>query len=178
MDAFSRRHILGAASRGLAGLAAGGLVGCERRSPASQLGGFDLPPLPGLRNANGLTTKGFGDKDLSGHMSMLVLFASWRPECRAQHDRLMDLAARVRAPLYGVLSRDKAAAGVRYLETHGNPFRAVGDDPEGAFARAVGAPGVPTNFVVSPSLRVARSVVGEISAAAIEGEIIPLLGRA
>jgi hypothetical protein len=110
-------------------------------------------------------------------MSMVTLFASWRPECRAEHERLIELAAGVRSPVFGALSRDKAAAGARFLAAHGNPYRAVGDDSTGAFAHALGAPGLPVSYIVAPDLRIARSYVGEISARAIKDEIIPLLGE-
>ena len=115
---------------GLAGAVGAGALALARRGPRTpdHMGDFDLPALPELKGPNGFPMKGFGAKDLAGHMSMVTLFASWRPECRAEHDRLIDLAARVRSPVFGALSLDKAAAGVRFLSARGNPFRAVGDD--------------------------------------------------
>ena len=164
---------------GLAGAVGAGAVALARRGPRTpdRIGDFDLPALPELKGPNGFSMKGFGAKDLAGHMSMVTLFASWRPECRAEHDRLIELAARVRSPVFGALSLDKTAAGVRFLSARGNPFRAVGDNSKGAFARALGAPGVPASYVVAPDLRIVRSYLGEISAAAIKNEIIPLLGK-
>ena len=80
---------------------------------------FDLSPLPG-------TESGFSSQDLEGKVVLINVFASWCSVCRAEHDKLLDLAASQPVPVYGVNWKDAKGAGTLFLNRFGNPYIATG----------------------------------------------------
>ena len=116
------------------------------RAPRSRLVGrpvpaFAAPPLqpgrPGLASA-----------DLAGGRPRLVnLFASWCVPCIAEAPSLLELERRgVR--IDAVAIRDEPGAVAGFLQRHGDPFAAIGADPQSRAQLALGSSGVPESFVV------------------------------
>lgn len=140
-----------------------------------KLGDFKLAPVQGVADADGAPARGFGAADLVGGASLVVLFASWCPPCRREHRIISDLSERAGIPVFGALYKDKPDQAAEFLKRKGNPFTAVGDDPRGLFARAVGARGVPSTLLVWPGPRVALRIDGPIGASDIADKIIPAL---
>jgi cytochrome c biogenesis protein CcmG/thiol:disulfide interchange protein DsbE len=107
----------------------------ERPAP-----GFDLPPALDGKG-------GFATADLKkGAVSVVNVFASWCVACAAEHEALAALAEDV--AVYGLSYKDRPEDLAAWLERHGNPYRAIGDDREGRVAIDWGVYGVPETFVV------------------------------
>lgn len=102
---------------------------------------FSVPPMqpgrPGLASA-----------DLGGGGPRLVnLFASWCVPCIAEAPSLLELERRgVRIDAIAV--RDEPGAVAGFLQRHGDPFVALGDDRQSRAQVALGSSGVPESFVV------------------------------
>lgn len=182
--ATRRSVVLGAI--GVAGLGAGAAVVEDiwRRKDISArlfnpftLSNFALPPVPGLLDAGGKPVPGFSSADLAGKRSVLNVWASWCPSCRAEHPLLMALARRGLAPIYGADVKDPPARAKYFLAKHGNPFVAVGADSRTYLQRALGARGVPATFVVGPGPTIEFATYEPLDEEIIEQRIVPLLTR-
>ena len=139
---------------------------------------FELPPVPGLLDSSGKPVPGFSSADLAGKRSILNVWASWCPSCRAEHPLLVALAKRKLAPIYGADVKDPPARAKYFLAKHGNPFVAVGADEHTYLQRALGARGVPTTFVVGPGPVVEFATYEPLDDEIIEKKIVPLLTKA
>ena len=133
--------------------------------------GFVLPPLEG---GNG---KGLASEDLRGRVTLVNFFASWCAPCRVEHPLLMRLAAEKRVAVLGVSYKDKAADSRRFLTQLGDPFAAVGFDPEGRVAIDWGVYGVPETFVVDRQGRIRHRHVGPLTEEALKGTLMPMIAR-
>lgn len=136
---------------------------------------FDLPPVPGLLDAQGAPVPGFSSADLGGKRALLVIWASWCPTCREEHKHIVALAKRNLAPIYGADVKDPPAKAAYFLAKHGNPFVAVGRDEHTYMQRAMGAKGVPATFVIGPGPTVEWSTYEGLTPEVIEKEIVPRL---
>ena len=166
-------------------LAAGGALGVafwRRHDLAARLFNpfsadrFDLPPLPGLLDAEGAPVQGFSAQDLTGRAVFLNAFASWCPQCRAEHAALLEFA-HSGAIIYGVASLDDPARTLEFLRREGNPFARVGVDRNGYLYRALGARGVPASFVMAPAPHLALKLEGPLDVALMRAQIQPLLDQ-
>ena len=181
---FSTRRSLLLGATGVMGLGAGAAVvehvwkkkdmTARLFNPLS-LGNFDLPPVPGLVDAKGAPVPGFSSADLAGKRALLVIWASWCPTCREEHEHIVALAKRNLAPIYGADVRDPPAKATYFLARHGNPFVAVGMDENTYLQRAMGAKGVPASFVIGPGPVVEWSTYEGLTPEVIEKEIVPRL---
>ena len=147
----------------------------ERIFNPVRISDFVLPPVHGVAHADGSPARGFAAPDLAREASLVVLFASWCPPCRLEHDKIAELSQRAGLPVYGALYKDKPEAAAAFLKRRGNPFAAVGDDPRGMFARAMGARGVPSSLLVRTGPRIALRIEGPIEQADITDRILPAL---
>jgi len=139
---------------------------------------FELEPVPGLTRADGSPMPGLSSADLAGRRSILNVWASWCPGCRAEHPALMALAARNLAPVYGALVKDRPERARAFLARHGNPFVAVGDDSGSFLMRALGMRGVPGTFVVGPGPKIEVAVFEPLDEEMIATRLLPALTKA
>jgi DsbE subfamily thiol:disulfide oxidoreductase len=137
---------------------------------------FDLPPSPGLTFADGRPVPGFSSDDLASRRSLLHLWASYCPSCRAEHRLVMALAEKGVA-IYGANVKDNPAHACRFLAERGNPFVAVGRDERAFLQRALGALGVPASFVVAPGPKIEVAILGPLDEESIATRIMPALTR-
>jgi DsbE subfamily thiol:disulfide oxidoreductase len=136
---------------------------------------FDLPPVPGLLDAAGKPVPGFSAADLAGKRSLLVVWASWCPTCREEHQHIVALAKRNLAPIYGADVKEPPAKAKYFLAKHGNPFVAVGMDSNAYLQHALAARGVPATFVVGPGPVIEWSTFEGLDPEILEKEIAPRL---
>ena len=170
----SRRSVL----LGMAAVAGGGLGAAAWRR--YDLGGklfnpfaadhFDLPPLPGLTDRAGAQIPGFSAADIAGKTVFLNAFASWCPQCREEHQALVDFA-RSGATIYGVASVDDPENTLKYLRDQGNPYACLGVDRKGWLYRALGARGIPASFVVEPGAKIVFRHVGPVALAELQAGV-------
>lgn len=127
--------------------------------------------LPGIEPG----TPPLSNRELSGRVVLLNVFASWCPQCRVEHPTLMRLAAERTVPLYGLNWKDKPGAGLGWLQAHRNPYLKVADDPTGRLGIDLGVTGVPETFVIDSSGRVRYRHAGPITEAVWQETFAPLL---
>jgi cytochrome c biogenesis protein CcmG/thiol:disulfide interchange protein DsbE len=108
---------------------------------------FALAPLERLQ-AHGTPIPGLASADLIGQPTIVNIWASWCAPCRQEHPLLMDLAKDPAIRVVGINYKDNPENARRFLGALGNPFAAVGVDPNGRTAIDWGVYGVPETFVV------------------------------
>jgi cytochrome c biogenesis protein CcmG, thiol:disulfide interchange protein DsbE len=184
LEWFASRRSLILGALGAVGVGSGAAVGefvwkkkdmTARLFNPFSLAHFDLPPVEGLLDASGKPVPGLSSADLAGKRSVLNVWASWCPSCREEHRRLLALAKRNLAPIYGADVRDPPARAKYFLAKNGNPFTALGADADTFLMRALGGHGVPATFVVGPGHVIEWSTFEGLTEEMVEKEIVPRL---
>lgn len=137
--------------------------------PAPQ---FTLPAVPGL------DVPGFSTASLSGHPTVVNVFASWCIPCRDEHPVLERLKAETGVQLYGINQKDAPEQAAAFLAELGNPYDAIGADSDGRVSIDFGVYGVPETFVIDKTGTIAFKYVGPISPEALDKVIKPAIAAA
>ncbi|HEX2555269.1 MAG TPA: DsbE family thiol:disulfide interchange protein [Microvirga sp.] len=147
-------------------------AGDPSRLPSALIGrpvpAFALAPLEGLR-ADGRPIPGLSQADLKGRVTIVNVWASWCAPCRQEHPVLMDLARAGAARVVGINYKDNPENARRFLGALGNPFAAVGVDPNGRTAIDWGVYGVPETFIVGPDGTIRHKHVGPLTPETLPG---------
>ena len=142
--------------------------------PSTRVGG----PAPGLTDATLASFAGVAKDDLArGKVTLVNFWASWCPPCRAEHPRLLEMAAGG-IPIIGVNFRDREGPASGYLERDGNPFVAVAFDPQGRSAIDWGVTAPPETFILNGDGRVLFRYVGPLVGSDYEQRFLPALKEA
>ena len=125
-------------------------------------------------------TPGFTRADLaSGHVTVVNFFASWCVPCRMESAQLLALSRMKGITLYGVDYEERQPGGGRaFLDQQGNPFSRIVADPHGAAGINWGVYGVPETYVVDGRGVVRFKLVGELTAGALTGQLLPEIEKA
>ncbi len=135
-------------------------------------------PVSGLTYA-GRPVDGFSTADLgNGKVSVVNFWASWCGPCVEEHAHLTDLVKTSGVDLYGVNYKDTEDAARRFITLHGNPYKAIGIDPQGRAAIEWGVYGMPETFVVDGDGRIAFKHVGPVSARSLQEQLLPAIEKA
>ncbi len=159
----------------MAGLFLTGLFGGSgNRLPSTMIGrpspDIVLPALAGLSDSGGVAIPGFGADDLrKGGVSLVNVFASWCAPCHAEHPLLMELSRDKRLRIMGINQKDTPENARRFLGSKGNPYAAVGVDPNGRASIEWGVYGVPETFIVRGDGSIAFKLVGPLTEANLPG---------
>lgn len=144
------------------GLVAAGLFRPADRAVKSALVGAALPDfaLPAiLPTKPALASRSFHD----GQPRLINIFASWCVPCAAEAPQLMALKqAGVR--IQGIAIRDTGPAIQDFLARYGDPYEAIGSDPESRVQLALGSSGAPESFVIDGRGRIVLQHIGDIGA--------------
>jgi cytochrome c biogenesis protein CcmG/thiol:disulfide interchange protein DsbE len=147
-------------------------AGDPARLPSALIGrpvpAFALAPLDGLQ-AGGRPVPGLAQGDLKGRVTIVNVWASWCAPCRQEHPVLMDLARTGAARVVGINYKDNPENARRFLGALGNPFAAVGVDPNGRTAIDWGVYGVPETFIVGPDGTIRHKHVGPLTPETLPG---------
>ena len=120
---------------------------------------FSLAALPDL-NVPGLSSA-----DLkNGKITVINIWASWCIPCREEQPLLLELAKRTDIQLVGINNKDEPANARNFLGTMGNPFSAIGADPQGRATIDFGTYGVPETFLVDGAGIIRFKIIGGITA--------------
>lgn len=142
--------------------------------PSTRVGG----PAPPLTEETLADYPGVKPGDLAGGKVTLVNFwASWCPPCRAEHPKLLEMAADG-IPIVGVNFRDTEGAAASYLERDGNPFAAVAFDPKARSAIDWGVTAPPETFILDGDGTVLFRYVGPLVGSDYEQRFVPELKKA
>ncbi len=112
---------------------------------------------------------------LRGRSYLINIFASYCTPCLAEHPLLMELRAQG-VTIVGVAHRDEPADAAQFLARLGDPFSAVGLDPDGRFALELGAAGMPETFVVGADGTIRAVHRGALTPEIIAEKMMPALG--
>jgi cytochrome c biogenesis protein CcmG/thiol:disulfide interchange protein DsbE len=156
-------------------------AGDPSRLPSALIGrpvpATDLPPVAGLLRDHA-PVPGLANEDFMGSVTLVNVWASWCVPCHDEAPILMKLADDSRLRIVGINYKDQADNARRFLGRYGNPFAAVGADPNGRASIDWGVYGVPETFVVGRDGRIAFKLVGPITADNLERVLKPAIEKA
>lgn len=149
-----------------------GLTHDPREVPSPLIGkpapAFALPGLGG-------TPASLSAADLQGRPVLVNFFASWCAGCRVEHPLLMQLAQQG-VEIVGIDYKDAEADATAWLARHGNPYRVVAVDLQGAAGLDWGVYGVPETYVLGSDGSILYKHIGPVTEAAWREKIAPLMG--
>ena len=154
---------------------AGGLIKPEGRIIPSKLVGKPMPAFalqPALPGKPGLSSAELAN----GEPHLVNVFASWCIPCITEAPQLRQLAE-AGVPIYGIAIRDRPEDLQRFVERNGDPFRAIGGDPNSSVQIALGSAGVPETFIVDGRGIIRKQHIGAINPEDVPG-IMTALGEA
>ena len=115
--------------------------------------------------------------DLKGKVWLLNVWGTWCPECWREHRFLMHLARNEGVKILGIDWRDEAAEARQMLAQEGNPFIAVGFDPESSSIMDWGVYGAPETFLVDKHGIVRWKHAGGLNQKLWQDELKPLIAE-
>ncbi|HSG57049.1 MAG TPA: DsbE family thiol:disulfide interchange protein [Paracoccaceae bacterium] len=113
----------------------------------------------------------------SGEVTLVNFWASWCPPCRAEHPKLLEMAADG-MKIIGVNFKDQARSAESYLSDEENPFLAVAFDPQGRTAIEWGVTAPPETFILDGDGVVLFRFAGPLVGSDYEQRFLPALEAA
>ncbi|OLP42753.1 DsbE family thiol:disulfide interchange protein [Rhizobium oryziradicis] len=132
---------------------------------------LNLPPLAGA-SLPALTSAA-----ISGKLTLVNIFASWCVPCRDEHPFLKELSKDPRIQIVAINYKDKSDNALRFLGELGNPYKAIGIDPNGKAAIDWGVYGIPESYLVAPDGTIVYKRVGPFDAQSIEQGLLPAIDK-
>ncbi len=133
---------------------------------------LNLPPLEGS-NLPALT-----DEAIKGKLTLVNVFASWCIPCRDEHPLLKQLAEDGRLNIVAINYKDKNENALRFLGELGNPYHAIGIDPNGKAAIDWGVYGIPESYLVAPDGTILYKRVGPFDDISLREGLFPAIEKA
>ncbi|EHJ96876.1 DsbE family thiol:disulfide interchange protein [Agrobacterium tumefaciens] len=131
--------------------------------------------LPPLERSN---LPALNDAAVKGKLTLVNVFASWCIPCRQEHPILQELAKDKRITVVGINYKDKPDNALRFLGELGNPFAAIGVDPNGKAAIDWGVYGIPESYLVGADGTILYKKVGPFDARSVERDLLPAITAA
>ena len=113
----------------------------------------------------------------TGEVTLVNFWASWCPPCHAEHPKLLEMQADG-MPIIGVNFKDTEGPASSYLQSDGNPFRAVAFDPQGRTAIDWGVSAPPETFILDAEGTVLFRFAGPLIGSDYEQRFLPELEAA
>ena len=136
-----------------------------------------LPPVEGLQQ-NGKPVPGLTPEMFIGKVTLVNVWGSWCVPCRDEAPLLHALARDSRIQLVGIDYKDQPDNARGFLKNYGNPFVAIGADPNGRASIEWGVYGVPETFIVGRDGKIAHKLIGPISPENLAAELKPAIEKA
>ena len=143
----------------------------------SALIGKKAPSLA-LAPLEGSNTAALTDAAMTGKLTLVNVFASWCVPCRQEHPILKELANDGRLTIVGINYKDKNDNALRFLGELGNPYKAIGVDPNGKAAIDWGVYGIPESYLVGPDGTILYKKVGPFDERSLTQELMPAIEKA
>ena len=137
------------------------------KAPALELAALEGSERPALTTAA-----------ISGKLTLVNVFASWCVPCRQEHPILLELSKDPRVNVVGINYKDRNDNALRFLGELGNPFSAIGVDPNGKAAIDWGVYGIPESYLVGPDGTILYKKVGPFDAESFQTELMPAIEKA
>jgi cytochrome c biogenesis protein CcmG/thiol:disulfide interchange protein DsbE len=131
-----------------------------------------LPPLEGSQ------TPALTDAAIKGRLTLVNVFASWCVPCRQEHPLLKELAKNSRITIVGINYKDRNDNALRFLGELGNPYNAIGVDPNGKAAIDWGVYGIPESYLVAPDGTILYKRVGPFDERSVRQDLLPAIEKA
>lgn len=131
--------------------------------------------LPALDGSN---TAALTSDAIAGKLTLVNVFASWCVPCRQEHPILKELAKDPRITVVGINYKDKNENALRFLGELGNPYKAIGVDPNGKAAIDWGVYGIPESYLVASDGTILYKRVGPFDAQSLETGLYPAIEKA
>jgi cytochrome c biogenesis protein CcmG/thiol:disulfide interchange protein DsbE len=109
-----------------------------------------------------------------GEVALVNVWGSWCVNCLFEHPLFLELSEQG-VPIYGLAWNDTPEAAARWLDQHGNPYRAVGLDQTGRAVVEFGITGAPETFVIDADGIVRHRYIGAVSERDWERVLKPLM---
>lgn len=133
---------------------------------------LDLPVLEGAQ-VPALTSK-----VVAGKLTLVNVFASWCVPCRQEHPILKELAKDPRLTVVAINYKDTSENALKFLGELGNPYNAIGVDPNGKAAIDWGVYGIPESYLVDADGTIIYKRVGPFDALSLEKGLYPAIEKA
>ncbi|OWV71462.1 thiol:disulfide interchange protein [Rhizobium sp. R634] len=143
----------------------------------SALIGTKAPSL-NLQPLDGSNLPALTDAAVKGKLTLVNVFASWCVPCRDEHPILKDLAKDGRLNIVAINYKDKNENALRFLGELGNPYQAIGVDPNGKAAIDWGVYGIPESYLVGPDGRILYKRVGPFDDISLKEGLFPAMEKA
>jgi cytochrome c biogenesis protein CcmG/thiol:disulfide interchange protein DsbE len=137
------------------------------KAPALELAALEGSERPALTTAA-----------ISGKLTLVNVFASWCVPCRQEHPILLELSKDTRVNVVGINYKDRNDNALRFLGELGNPFSAIGVDPNGKAAIDWGVYGIPESYLVGSDGTILYKKVGPFDAESFETQLMPAIEKA
>jgi cytochrome c biogenesis protein CcmG/thiol:disulfide interchange protein DsbE len=112
---------------------------------------------------------------MKGRVWMVNVWGTWCPECWREHDFLLYLARVEKFPIVGIDWRDDREEALKFLRDKGNPFIAVGMDPESNAIMDLGVYGAPETFLIDKQGVIRKKHKGAMTLQVWRDEFKPLI---
>lgn len=133
---------------------------------------LNLPALEGAERP-ALTTAA-----IQGKLTLVNVFASWCVPCRQEHPMLLELSKDPRITVVGINYKDRNDNALRFLGELGNPYSAIGVDPNGKAAIDWGVYGIPESYLVGPDGTILYKKVGPFDPETFQTQLMPAIEKA
>jgi cytochrome c biogenesis protein CcmG/thiol:disulfide interchange protein DsbE len=107
-------------------------------------------------------TRVITEKALLGKVSLLNVWATWCPSCRAEHGYLNKLSKQG-VPIIGLNYKDERSEALSWLTRLGNPYLFNIYDPKGKLGFDLGVYGAPETYIVDQTGYVRYRHVGVVN---------------
>ena len=101
--------------------------------------------------------------DLVGRPTLVNVWATWCPTCKAEHAELVKIAETTDLQMIGINYKDDRLKAIDWLAQHGNPFDKILEDPEGDLGIELGVYGAPETFILDRGGSIVYKRVGAIT---------------
>ena len=137
----------------------------------------DLAPLDGAAR-DGVPVPALTAAAVKGKLTLVNFWASWCVPCRQEHPVILSLSQDPRLTVVGVNYKDGTENALRFLGELGNPYAAIGLDPNGKMAIDWGVYGIPESYLVGPDGTILYKKVGPFDENSVRTGLMPAIEKA